>query len=79
MNDKMVGMTITGNSDVDFSQMMRIHHVGAIDMVEMQLKNGKDPSMRKMALEVVTAQKKKIAIFDRFLTKHSPLTKVFDY
>ena len=30
MNDKMVGMTMPGNPDVDFAQMMRIHHVGAI-------------------------------------------------
>jgi hypothetical protein len=29
MNDKMAGMTMTGNHDVDFAQMMRIHHQGA--------------------------------------------------
>jgi hypothetical protein len=68
MNDKMAGMTMTGNHDVDFAQMMRIHHQGAIDMAEMELKNGKDASMRKMAQEVIKAQKKEIATIDRFFS-----------
>ena len=75
MNDKMVGMNMTGNPDVDFAQMMRIHHVGAIDMAEMQLKNGKDASMRKMAQEVIRAQKKEIATIDRFLAKQTAFNK----
>jgi uncharacterized protein (DUF305 family) len=70
MNDKMAGMTMTGNHDVDFAQMMRIHHQGAIDMAEMELKNGKDASMRKMAQEVIKAQKKEIATIDRYLAKN---------
>ena len=70
MNDKMASMTMTGNHDVDFAQMMRIHHQGAIDMAEMELKNGKDASMRKMAQVVIKAQKKEIATIDRFLAKN---------
>ena len=70
MNDKMAGMTMTGNHDVDFAQMMRIHHQGAIDMAEMELKNGKDASMRKMAQDVIKAQKKEIATLDRYLAKN---------
>ena len=70
MNDRMAGMTMTGNHDVDFAQMMRIHHEGAIDMAEMELKNGKDASMRKLAQEVIKAQKKEIAVIDRFLAKN---------
>ena len=75
INDKMVRMNMTGNPDVDFAQMMRIHHVGAIDMAEMQLKNGKDASMRKMAQEVIRAQKKEIATIDRFLAKQGSFNK----
>ena len=75
INDKMVGMNMTGNPDVDFAQMMRIHHVDAIDMAEMQLKNGKDASMRKMAQEVIRAQKKEIATIDRFLAKQGSFNK----
>ena len=75
MNDKMAGMTMTGNHDVDFAQMMRIHHQGAIDMAEMELKNGKDASMRKMAQEVIKAQKKEIATIDRYLAKSGVANK----
>lgn len=75
MNDKMAGMTMTGNHDVDFAQMMRIHHEGAIDMAEMELKNGKDASMRKMAQEIIKAQKKEMSTIDRFLAKHGAHAK----
>ena len=68
--DKMSSMPMTGNPDIDFAMMMRIHHQGAIDMAQSELKNGKEPQMRKMALSIVAAQKKEIAQFDRFLTKH---------
>jgi uncharacterized protein (DUF305 family) len=77
MSDKMAGMTMTGNHDVDFAQMMRIHHQGAIDMAEMELKNGKDASMRKMAQEVIKAQKKEIATIDRFLAKNGISAKSY--
>lgn len=68
-NDKMATMTMTGNPDVDFAMMMRIHHQGAIDMAEAQLKNGKSPEMKKMATKIIADQKKEIARFDAFLSK----------
>lgn len=69
MNDKMSSMPMSGNQDVDFAMMMRIHHQGAIDMAQAELQAGKDPQMRKMANEIVAAQKKEIAQIDRFLAK----------
>lgn len=68
-NEKMAAMQMSGNTDVDFAMMMRIHHQGAIQMAEMELKNGKDPQMRKMAEKIVAAQKKEIAEIDKFLAK----------
>ena len=69
-NDKMSSMAMTGNSDVDFAMMMRIHHQGAIDMAQAELRDGKDPQMRKMAQDIIAAQKKEIAQFDKFLAKN---------
>ena len=69
MNDKMSSMPMSGNPDVDFAMMMRIHHQGAIDMAQAELRDGKDPQMRKMASEIVSAQKKEIAEIDKFLSK----------
>lgn len=70
MNDKMSSMPMSGNQDVDFAMMMRMHHQGAIDMAQAELQAGKDPQMRKMATNVIKAQKKEIAELDKFLAKH---------
>ena len=63
----MTAMKSTGNPDVDFAMMMRVHHQGAITMAEAQLKDGKDPDMLKLARKIIADQKKEIAIFDKFL------------
>ena len=69
-NDKMSSMPMTGNPDIDFAMMMRIHHQGAIDMAEAELRDGKEAQMRRMAKDIIAAQKKEIAQLDRFLAKH---------
>lgn len=69
-NDKMSGMKMTGNADVDFAMMMRMHHQGAIDMAQTELRDGKAPEMRKMAKDIIAAQKKEIAQLDKFLAKN---------
>ena len=68
-NDKMASVPMSGNPDVDFAQMMRVHHQGAIDMAQAQLRDGKDPKMLKMAKDIVAAQKKEIAELDAFLAR----------
>jgi uncharacterized protein (DUF305 family) len=69
-NDKMARMKMTGDADADFAMMMRMHHQGAIDMAEAQLRSGKDPEMLKMAKKIIADQKKEIAQFDKYLAKH---------
>ncbi len=69
MNDKMASVQMSGSADVDFAMMMRIHHLGAIDMAQAQLRDGKDAQMRKMAKDIISAQKNEIAQLDRFLAK----------
>ena len=69
-NDKMASMKMTGNADVDFAMMMRVHHQGAIDMAEAELRDGKDAQMRKLATTIIAAQKKEIAQLDKFIAKN---------
>ena len=69
-DDKMASMKMTGNADVDFAMMMRVHHQGAIDMAQAELRDGKDGQMRKLATTIIAAQKKEIAQLDRFLAKN---------
>ncbi len=68
-NDKMTAMSMTGKPDVDFAMMMRVHHQGAIQMAEAELKDGKDAEMKKMAKKIISDQRKEIAQLDKFLAK----------
>ena len=74
MNGKMGAMPMSGDPDVDFAMMMRIHHQGAIDMANAELGSGKDPQMKKMAKAIIAAQKKEVAQFDAYLSKHGHAT-----
>jgi uncharacterized protein (DUF305 family) len=68
-------MTIqfSGNADVDFARGMIPHHQGAIDMSEIVLKHGSDPSVKKLANEIIAAQKKEIAQMRSWLEKNATL------
>jgi len=59
----------TGDIDRDFAAMMRAHHEGAVDMAEILLKHGKDPTLRAMATKIIADQKKEIRQFDEWLAK----------
>ncbi|MFZ5673167.1 MAG: CopM family metallochaperone [Pseudomonadota bacterium] len=66
MMEDMMAMKPTGNPDKDFVMMMVPHHQGAIDMAEVQLKYGKDPELKKMAQDIIDAQKKEIEQFQKW-------------
>ncbi len=67
--DEMQKMPMSGDTDKDFAMMMKIHHQQALNMAEMELKNGKSPEMKAMAKQIIVAQKKEIAQFDKWLAK----------
>jgi uncharacterized protein (DUF305 family) len=73
-NDKMMkGMDVplTGDADRDFVAGMIPHHTGAVDMAEVELKYGKDPAMRKLAQDVIAAQRKEIAVMKKWQAAHA--------
>lgn len=47
-------------ADMAFARGMLPHHVGAVDMAEVQLKYGKDPEMLKLAQQIIDAQQPEI-------------------
>ncbi len=68
MHDGMMDASkLNGNADHDFLRMMIPHHQGALDMAESYLKFGKDEKVRKLAREIVVAQKKEIAQMEKWL------------
>ncbi len=67
--DNMQKMPMSGDTDKDFAMMMKIHHQQALNMAEMELANGKSPEMKAMARQIIVAQKKEIAQFDKWLAR----------
>jgi uncharacterized protein (DUF305 family) len=70
MMKDMDNMPMSGNADHDFAALMKVHHQGAIDMAQAELASGKDPQLRKMAQNIISAQKKEIKEFDDWMKKH---------
>ena len=70
MNQAMAKAPMTGNADQDFVAMMIPHHAGAISMAETELKYGHDPYLRKLAEQIIAAQKQEIAEMKRWQKAH---------
>lgn len=63
MNDmmaKMDAMKMKGNTDHDFAHMMMEHHKGAVAMADIELRDGKDATMRQLAEKIKADQQKEL-------------------
>lgn len=49
-----------GNTDYDFARMMMAHHQGAVDMSALELKEGKDATLRAMAEKISADQQQEL-------------------
>ena len=67
--DGMQKMPMSDDTDKDFAMMMKLHHQQALNMAEMELANGKSSEMKAMAKQIIVAQKKEIAQFDKWLAE----------
>ncbi|SFF43242.1 Uncharacterized conserved protein, DUF305 family [Pedobacter antarcticus] len=79
MMDKMNAMQMTKDPDNDFAMMMMMHHQGAIDMANAELKDGKDVTLKEIAQMMITAQTQEIAQLDAFLQGHPPHLNVPEF
>ena len=74
MMAEMDVMKVTQDPDIDYATMMRMHHMGAIEMAKLELQSGNSSEMKAMAQAIVNAQEKEIATLDAFLGSAKPAT-----
>jgi len=69
---QMNAMKMTGDADHDFAMMMQMHHQGAIDMANQELKSGSNQTIKTMAQTIITSQTAEKAQFAQFISSHQP-------
>ena len=78
MMTDMHQMEMTGNVDNDFAMMMKSHHQAAVDMAQAELESGKDEGLKKMAQNIINAQRSEINELQSFLDNHKNPEKNYD-
>lgn len=68
--DKMKDMKMSGDFDLDFANMMIMHHQAAIDMSEVEIAKGTDAQIKTMAQNIITAQKAEIEQMQQFVKNY---------
>ena len=67
---KMKDMKMTGDFDLDFANMMLMHHQAAIDMSEVEIAKGTDVQIKAMAQNIITAQQAEIEQLQQFIKNY---------
>jgi len=62
MMSRMEAMTMTMDPEVDFAEMMVMHHEGALNMSEALVSAGKNDSLRRFAQKVIADQRAEITV-----------------
>jgi uncharacterized protein (DUF305 family) len=68
--DQMKAVQSTGNPDNDFAALMKVHHMGALEMAQVEVSQGTDAELKQMAQKMISDQQKEIAELNSFISAH---------
>ena len=71
MHAAMLSTAPSGDADVDFVRLMLLHHQAAVEMARIQLAQGGDRQIRRLAQEIVTDQQSEIEVMRLWLARQA--------
>lgn len=63
-------MQPTGDTDMDFAMMMKMHHEQALEMAKVEIAHGKSGELKAMARKIIAAQQREIGQLDKWMAAH---------
>lgn len=69
---QMMSMKMSGDPDHDFAMMLKMHHQSAVEMSDMEIKQGKNAQVKALAGKIKTANQAEIKELTQFLSNHKP-------
>ena len=77
--NRMEAMAMSHDPEIDFAKMMTMHHEGAISMANMELKTGKNDSLKRIAQKIIKEQQMEIQQFKTILASLTVDNMDMDY
>jgi uncharacterized protein (DUF305 family) len=75
MMQDMHSMKMTEDPDHDYAMMMKSHHMGAIEMSNIELSRGANAELKQVAQKIIDDSQKDIQDLDSFLNTHQANSK----
>ncbi len=70
MRANMKNMQMTGDFDLDFANLMILHHQAAVDMSKAEVAHGTDAEIKTMAQNIINMQKEEMEQLQEFVKKY---------
>jgi uncharacterized protein (DUF305 family) len=75
---QMHAQQMKGNVDYDFAAMLKVHHQGAIDMARVEVEQGKDATLQKIAQKILIKQTQEVTHLDQLISTLQNAPKNYD-
>ena len=69
---QMMSMKMSGDPDHDFATMLGMHHQSAVEMADLEIKQGTNAQVKALASRIKSTNQKEIKELTAFLSSHQP-------